>query len=46
MTHTNTNAMTLPVPVGSLESYIQAVNRFRSSRSRRSATRAQIQVRE
>ena len=28
MTHTNTNAMTLPVPVGSLESYIQAVNRF------------------
>src|SRR6266850_922437 len=28
MTHTNTNAMALPVPVGSLESYIQAVNRF------------------
>src|SRR6266404_4366709 len=28
MTHINTNAMALPVPVGSLESYIQAVNRF------------------
>src|SRR4030088_443868 len=28
MTHTNINAMALPVPVGSLESYIQAVNRF------------------
>src|SRR5258705_12235990 len=28
MTHTTTNAMDLPVPVGSLESYIQAVNRF------------------
>src|SRR5882672_2256729 len=28
MTRTNTNAMALPVPVGSLESYIQAVNRF------------------
>src|SRR5260221_13992329 len=28
MTRTNTNAMALPVPVGSLESYIQAGNRF------------------
>src|SRR5258707_12192723 len=28
MTRTNTRTMSLPVPVGSLESYIQAVNRF------------------
>jgi len=28
MTQSNTNAMALPVPVGSLESYIQAVSRF------------------